>query len=87
MHRYLPKRHIRGDGKIYWQPRYDDQSLFDQFTVLTFGTIKERVWAHKSDHGDLKPVLYRSRGRALRIAIRQHKKVLKRNFYTEEDWA
>lgn len=86
MHRYLPIRHIRCDGKIYWQPRYEDQRLFDQLTVLTFGTIKERVWASKSDHNDLTPVLYRSERRAMRIAIRQHRKVLKRRFYTEQDW-
>lgn len=86
MYRYLPIRHIRGDGKIYWQPRYEDQGLFDQLTVLTFGTVRERVWAYKGDHNDLKPVLYRSEKRALRIAIRQHKRVLRRKFYTEEDW-
>lgn len=84
MHRYLPKRHIRVDGKIYWQPRYDDQSLFDQFTVIGLSTIKERVWAYKGSHGELKPVLYRSRQRALRIGIRQHKRVLKRRLRTEE---
>lgn len=84
MHHYLPVRHIRFDGRIYWQPRYEDQRLFDQLTVLTFGTITERVWAHRSDHGDLKPVLYRSRKRAIRIAIRQHRRVLKRRFNTEQ---
>lgn len=84
MRRYLPVRHIRGDGKIFWQPRYNDQRLFDQITYLTFGTITERVWAYKGDHLDLTPVLYRSEKRATRVAIRQHKKVMKGTFYIHQ---
>lgn len=68
---FEPVEHVRGDGKIFWQPRCEDEKLYRNHEFFY------KVWSDSRWVGlpskAMFLVIYRSKSRARRVGRRKAK--------------